>query len=207
MNLAIIGTGGFAREVFHLAKHVNKFNKNIKSFYFVELDKFYKEEFCEGQKVLRFSECDLSNMSFVIAVGDPSIRRKIANSIPTNTKYANLISPLAFVANDLVYEDGLIVMPFSYLSCNVKIGKHVHVNSHCVVGHDSILGDFFTSACGVNIAGNNLIEDNCYFGMNSSTRQGISITKNSIIGLNAGVVKNILTEGTYIGTPAKLISK
>ena len=55
------------------------------------------------------------------------------------------------------------------------------------------------------IAGNNNIAENCYFGMNSSTKQGISISKNVSIGLNSGVIKDISKSGSYIGTPSKFL--
>ena len=98
-------------------------------------------------------------------------------------------------------------MPFSYVSCNVTLGHHVHLNAQCTIGHDTVIGDYFTSACSVMIAGNNNISKNCYFGMNSSTRQGITIMENVSIGLNSGVVKDINKSGTYIGTPAKFLFK
>lgn len=138
-------------------------------------------------------------------MGDPQSKKRILNKLPVETLFTSLISPTAFIANDFKYEEGLIIMPFSYVSCNVKLGMHVHLNSHCTIGHDTIIGDFSTTACSVMISGNNNISESCYFGMNSSTRQGISVCKNVTVGLNAGVVKDIIKTGTYVGTPTKLL--
>jgi UDP-3-O-[3-hydroxymyristoyl] glucosamine N-acyltransferase len=91
------------------------------------------------------------------------------------------------------------------LSCNVKLGKHVHINTHCSVGHDTKIGDFFTSASSVMIAGNNSIAEDCYFGMNSSTKQGVTLSKNITVGLNSGVLNNLSKPGTYFGSPAKFL--
>ena len=208
-KLGIIGTGGFAREVLQLAYDIKEKSKtfDFNEISFVEFDEFYKEKTIDYVKVLKLSECNFENTRFVIAIADPLIRYKISKELPKNTKFSSLISPLAFIANDVKLEPGLIVMPFSYISCNVKLGNHNHINSHCVIGHDTVLGDFFTSACSVMISGNNIINDSCYFGMNSSTRQGINICKNVTIGLNSGVVKNITEAGTFIGTPAKPLNK
>lgn len=208
VSLGIIGSGGFAREVYQLALHINnstkrKFNK----IFFVEFDEYYSKNKVDNVDVLRLSECNIDETEFVIAIGNSNLRSKINNEISKKIKFTSLISPLAFIANDVVYNEGTIIMPYSYISCNVKLGVHVHINSHCTIGHDTILQDFFTSACSVMIAGNNNIERECYFGMNSSTRQGINICKNTIVGLNSGVVKNINIPGTYIGTPAKLLFK
>jgi len=46
---------------------------------------------------------------------------------------------------------------------------------------------------------------NVYFGTNSSVREKISICDNVVVGLNAGVVKNITESGIYVGVPAKKI--
>lgn len=146
-------------------------------------------------------------MKFVIGIGDPKLKNKISKELPKNIDFTSLISPQAFIADDLKFQSGLIIMPFSYISCNVTLGIHVHLNAQCTVGHDTVIGDYFTSACSVMIAGNNNISKNCYFGMNSSTRQGITIMENVSIGLNSGVVKDINKSGTYIGTPAKFLFK
>ena len=207
-QLGIIGSGGFAREVLKLSLDIKK-QKDIwfNEIYFVELDDFYTTKTVDKIKVLKFSECNLDKMSFVIAVSDPILKNKIYNELPQNINFTSLISPLSFIASDTKFLNGLIVMPFSYISCNVRLGKHIHINSHCTIGHDTKIGDFSTTACSVMISGHNNIFDFCYFGMNSSTKQGISICKNVTIGLNAGVVKSIEIPGTYIGTPANLINR
>lgn len=207
IQLGIIGSGGFAREVLQLSRDIqNKKDAWFDEIYFVELDDFHTKEIVNETRVLKLSDCDLDKMSFVIAIGNPLLKSKIYNELPRNIHFTSLISPLAFVGIDVKYDHGLIVMPFSYLSCNVKLGKHIHVNSHCTIGHDTCIGDFSTTACSVMIAGENNISEFCYFGMNSSTRQGISICKKVTIGLNAGVVKDITKSGIYIGTPSKFLS-
>ena len=206
-QLGIIGSGGFEREVLRLAVDIRiKTDTWFDQIYFVELDDFYSKDLVDYTRVLKFSECCLEKMSFIIAIGDPVIKKRVSNELPNNIHYTSLISPLSFMAEDVKYSEGLIVMPFSYLSCNVKLGKHIHVNSHCTIGHDTCIGDFSTTACSVMIAGENNISEFCYFGMNSSTRQGISICKKVTIGLNAGVVKDITKSGIYIGTPSKFLS-
>ena len=74
-----------------------------------------------------------------------------------------------------------------------------------VVIIDNVIGDFFTTAPGVQISGNCIIGDMVYFGTHSSIKQKIQICDNVTIGLNAGVVKDIMYSGTYVGVPAKQI--
>jgi sugar O-acyltransferase (sialic acid O-acetyltransferase NeuD family) len=173
--------------------------------FFIEFDEFYENEIVDNINVLKLSNCKLDKMKFVIAIAEPSKKNKIMSELSQDVVFTSLISPLSIIARDVVYEKGLIVMPYSYISCNVSLGRHVHINSHSTIGHDTVIGDFFTTAHSVMIAGNNNISNLCYFGMNSSTRQGISICDNVIIGLNAGVVKNITKSGIYTGTPSKFL--
>ena len=203
MVLGIIGSGGFGRECLLLAKSLNKFDK----IYFVEFDDFYKEKYVDDTLVLKLSDCDLTKMSFVVAVGNPNLRKKIISELPSKVKYTSLISKLSFFPKDVKKQEGLIVMPFCYLTSNISLGKHVHINSHCTIGHDSNIGDFNTLACSVMISGNTFTNELVYFGMNSCTKQGVKIAANSIIGLNSGVTKNLNESGVYIGTPAKILTK
>ena len=93
----------------------------------------------------------------------------------------------------------------SILSSNIKIGSHSHLNLQTTSGHDTIIGNFFTSAPGVKISGNCEIGDRVYFGTNSCVKEKIKITNDVTIGLNSGVVKNINENGVYVGTPSKKI--
>ena len=66
-----------------------------------------------------------------------------------------------------------------------------------------MIGDFFTTAPDAKIMGNNTIGNRVYFGTNASSKQKIRVVDDVIVGLNAGVVTNLLESGTYVGTPAR----
>ena len=68
-----------------------------------------------------------------------------------------------------------------------------------------MIGDYLTTTPGVNIAGNCVIGDNVYIGMNSAIKEKITIKSNTKIGLNSGIIKDINEEGLYFGCPAKQI--
>jgi UDP-3-O-[3-hydroxymyristoyl] glucosamine N-acyltransferase len=105
-----------------------------------------------------------------------------------------------------VIGEGSIICPNTILTTNIKIGNHTHLNLGSTIGHDTITGDFFTTAPGVKISGNCIIGDRVYFGTNSSVRERITICDDVTIGLNGGVVKNINEPGTYVGVPVKKIN-
>jgi UDP-3-O-[3-hydroxymyristoyl] glucosamine N-acyltransferase len=97
---------------------------------------------------------------------------------------------------------GSIICFGSVLTCDISIGKHSQLNLNTTVGHDTIIGDYFTSAPGVNISGNVNIGNRVYMGTNSSIRNRTYVCDDVIIGMGSCVIKDITEPGTYIGTPA-----
>ena len=104
-----------------------------------------------------------------------------------------------FVDDNYVSEETL---PLSSLDVK-KYKVMVAIANH--IGHDTIVGDYFSSMPGSIISGNCTIGDSVYLGTNSSVREKITICDNVTVGLNSGVVKNINKSGTYVGLPSKKI--
>ena len=193
MKRALIGAGGFADEV---KAHMGQFDMVS----FVD-DSYYKEN---DKNILPLSQFDPNEYEVLIAIGDSNARAEIVSRLPKETKYFTFIHESAqILGNDVEIGEGSIVCAGVIITTNCKIGKHTHLNLLTTVGHDNIIGDFFTTALGVKISGNCLIGDRVYFGTNSSIRQKTKVCNDVIIGLNAGVIKNIEESGTYIGTPTK----
>jgi UDP-3-O-[3-hydroxymyristoyl] glucosamine N-acyltransferase len=93
----------------------------------------------------------------------------------------------------------------SIIVSGTVIGDHCHFNLGTIIGHGVQIGNYFTGAPGVKIMGNNWIGDYVYMGTNSCTKQKIIIGNSVIVGLNAGVISDLIEAGTYIGTPARRI--
>lgn len=206
-KIAIFGTGGFGRETLLCIMDVlDTQKKNAKDYVlFVVDDEYLSEKEIMGINVIPFSTFNPNNYLAFISLGDPKLREIIKNRFPSNTKYATIVHPTATVSDWVKLDEGTIITAGSILTCNIEMGKHVHINLHTTIGHDCIIGDYFTSAPAVNISGNCKIGKNVYMGTNAAIKNGISICDNAIIGMGAIVVKNIVEEGTYVGNPAKKI--
>lgn len=192
MEKAIIGAGGFGREV----KAVINI-PNIKFF----VDDEYQDP---KNNIIGLSKFDPNKYSVIIAIGDPKVRYEMVKRLPSSTKYFTFIHPTAQIHDsNIEIGEGSIICAGTIITTNVKIGKHSHLNLITTVGHDCNIGDFFTTAPGVQISGNETIGNRVYFGARSCVKQKISICDDVTIGMNAGVIRNITEPGTYIGTPAK----
>lgn len=206
-RIAIFGAGGSAREtLLCISDILNRQKKNVNDYVsFVVDDEYFHEEKIMGIRVIPFSKFNFNEHLVFISIGDPKLREKVKNRFPEETKYATIVHPTAIVSEWVKLSEGTIITAGSILTCNIEMGKHVHINLHTIISHDCIIGDYFTSAPAVNISGNCKIGKSVYIGANAAVKNGITICDNVIIGMGAVVVKNIVEEGTYVGNPAKKI--
>jgi sugar O-acyltransferase (sialic acid O-acetyltransferase NeuD family) len=194
MEHAIIGAGGFGREI-RAAMGIPDIN------FFVD-DKYEDLD----NNILGLSKFDPKKYIVVVAVGNPKDRSNIVQRLPKETKYFTFIDPSAIIMDDNIQiGEGSIICSGTIITTNVKIGKHTHLNIQTTVGHDCEIGDYFTTAPGARISGNCKIQDCVYIGTNASIKQKISIPSFTTIGMNAAVVKSIKEPGIYVGIPAKKI--
>lgn len=192
MKLAIFGYGGHAREVASLI------DKDIVFF----VDDKYANEVAKP-----LSTFDPFEYKIIIAIGDSNERENIVNKLPNNTTYFSFIHPTAIITStDFELGEGSFIGPYSIITTNVKIGKHSILNRGNHIGHDTIIGDYFSAMPGAIISGNVQIGNRVYFGTNSSAIEKLKICNDVIIGANGVVVKNIDKNGTYVGVPVKKLN-
>lgn len=198
MKRALIGAGGFAREI---KAHIG----DPEMICFIDDNIFNKME-TTSMSLFPLSKFDPLEYEVLVAVGTPQFRVDIVNRLPKNTKYFTFIHPSAQILDkDIFIGEGSIICADCVLTTNIVIGKHSHLNLQTTIGHDCRIGDFFTTAPGAKISGNCNIGNSVYIGTNSSVKEKINICDEVTVGLMAGVVKDITESGVYVGTPTKII--
>lgn len=198
MKKGIIGAGGFGREVYWSLSMMEQIN----TVFFVD-DAYWDNS---DEKILPLSLFEPDKYEVVVAIADSYHRERIVNALPKDTKFFTYIHPSAQIHGpDVFIGEGSIICAGTILTTNIKIGKHAHLNLITTIGHDNVIGDYFTTAPGTQISGNCTIGNKVYFGTRSCNRQKTKICDNVVIGMNAGVVNDITEPGVYVGTPAKKI--
>lgn len=205
----ICGSGGFSREVLAcLADIYANTDFEIEDIaVFMVKDECYTEPTLMGCPVIKESDFCPDLYEVVVAIGDPHARKKVVGSLPKETQYASIIHPSAVVSKWVTLGEGSIITAGTILTCNIEIGRHAQLNLHTTIGHDCIIGDYFTTAPGTNISGNCIFGECVYFGTNASIRQGVKVCSNVTIGMGGVVVKEIKEQGIYIGNPLKKLVK
>lgn len=203
----IFGAGGFGREVLCCLEDLYP-NQNLNEIvHFMVDDENFQESTIHGVSVIKFSDFVPDSYQVIVAVGDPITRKQIVEKMPSGTVFGTIIHPTVTKSRWIEIGEGSVISAGCILTCDIKIGKHAHLNLNTTIGHDCSIGNYFTTAPAVNISGNCKISECVYFGTSSSIRQGINICDNVTIGMGAIVVKHITEPGVYIGSPAKKLEK
>jgi len=192
MKKALIGYGGHAREVMA--------QMGLKLTCFVD-DQYVRHE----DNTVPLSLFNPEEYVVMIAISDPKVRFDISQKLPKETQYFTFIHPSVLLMGNVEIGEGSFIGANSILTTDIKLGKHSILNRGNHIGHDSIIGDYFSAMPGAIVSGNVTIYDCVYLGTNSSIKEKLTIVSGCTIGLNSGVVKDIKYSGTYGGTPAVLL--
>ena len=165
----------------------------------------------QGKKIIGFPVlgkiADFDNYrdcEFVIAIGNPYIRERIANELPV--KWYTAIHPTAVISSlDVEIGEGTVIMANAVVNPSARIGKHCIINTGAIVEHDNILEDYVHLSPNVTLAGIVKVGKSTHIGAGSCTKQVLNIASDCIIGAGSVIVKDITESGTYVGVPARKI--
>ena len=206
-KIAIIGGGGFGREVKML---IDQINESASEWEFIG----YYDDGIEKGKLINHFPClgkvdDLNaiedELGVVSAIGDPKTKKKILKKI-TNKKifFPILIHPNVIIGkDDISIGEGTIITAGVIITVNIIIGRHVILNLSTTVGHDTTIGDYASFMPSVNISGEVVIHAGVYVGTGVKIINKLEIGENTIVGAGAVVAKSLPANCTAIGIPAR----
>lgn len=209
-DIAIFGAGGLGREVLALIKNINTVSPEWNIIGFFD-DGKQKGEMVNnfpvlgGRKELATWDRDLC---VAVSVGGPATKRIIIESVSNpRINYPVLIHPSAIIQDPEFVKigKGSIICAGTIITTNIEIGDFVLLNLCCTVGHDAVIGDFCSFMPSVNISGEDNIGQAVYVGTGANLINQISIGENVTIGAGAVVTRDIPSDCTAVGVPAKPI--
>jgi sugar O-acyltransferase (sialic acid O-acetyltransferase NeuD family) len=207
-EIAIYGAGGFAREVAWLISLLEGYRTyDLVAF---AADDPNSQGNLAGKPILSLEKLKeiAPNTLLIIAVGSPTAKRDMDSRARSfGFRFETLIHHTVDISSSNSLGEGSIVCCGSALTVDISIGRHVHVNLNCTVGHDVKVGDYSTFAPGVHISGNVIVEDSVFVGtgatiVNGTESEPLTIGQGSIIGAGACVTRSLEPRGLYVGVPA-----
>lgn len=208
MILYIYCAGGFGKEVMDVARRKNAISHTWSEIKFI--DDSLSETFKYGADVVKFDQLVgdglISGGEFIIANGEPAIRRKIRQKlISHHADGGKLVDISSLVADTAVIEDGVVVTPLCSISSEAYLGHNACVNTMSIIGHDVRVGSNAVISSMVNLGGACVIGEDTYIGMGALIKEGVKIGSNSIVGMGS-VVYNDVPDGVIaLGNPARVM--
>lgn len=207
----IIGSSGFAKEVFFLASQSLNNEANIFGG-FIDYEPKNNEVIARGLSCKVYDEVSFlnkikptDNIDIYIGTGSPTIIAKISEKFK-DYNFPNLYSDnLKCDKESIDIGRGNIFTNGVILTVDISIGSFNIFNLNTTVGHDTVIGSGNVFNPGCNISGETEIGSYNLFGTNSTMLQQLKFGNNSVLGANGLLTKDGKDNGLYVGVPAKRI--
>lgn len=206
-KILIFGAGGFGREVQWLIERINQKSPTWQIEGYLD-DGIEPGTEINGYQVLggldKLKDFE-ETTAVVCAVGSAGVREKIILKIKEigSFEFPNLIDPDVQMSERVSIGEGNIICAGNILTVNITVRDFVILNLSCTVGHDAVLDSFVTVYPGVNISGCTQIKKGVELGTGSKIIQGRTIEENTIVGAGAVIVRDMPSNCTVMGVPAK----
>lgn len=119
--------------------------------------------------------------------------------------FASYVSPKAEVWDLSIIGENCYIQEFNNIQYGTYIGDNCLFWAGNHVGHHGSIGSHVTFTSHCVLSGGCTIDDLCYFGVNSTVGDGLSICSAVFLGMGAMITKSISEEGIYVGEPARRI--
>ncbi|MEM1269160.1 MAG: acetyltransferase, partial [Bacteroidota bacterium] len=200
--IAVFGAGGFGREVAWLLSDLpDQF----------EVLGFVADQAAEvslnGRPVYQWEAFRerFPRAALAVAVGRPALRAElVGRGVEAGYSFPTIIHPSVQHSTFIECGEGTVLCAGNILTVDIVIGRHVHVNLACTIGHDVRIGDFATLSPGVNVSGNVHIGRGAYIGTGASIINGtpdraLLIGEHAVVAAGACVTADVPAQTMVAG--------
>ena len=198
-DIYIYGAGGHAKVVAATARLLGY---EVKGFCEDSTDRIGQVFF--DSEILPFTDIP-AGTNIAVAFGNNSVRYQKVMELKEKFNLPTLIHPSAQIAERAEIGIGCFIAALSNIDPDCKIGDACIINKLANVSHDSVIGAGTHVSVGAAIAGNVTIGKCCCIGIGSRIIEKISVGDQVIVGAGAVVIRNLPSNVTAVGVPAKII--
>ncbi len=157
----------------------------------------------DDETVLKNAEL-YKHIPIVLSPDSPRIREELYTRYKEKGfSFAVVISPRAFVSENIIIQEGCVIQRGCNISSNVALGKCVKINIMANIMHDVSIGEYTTIAPSAVVLGRCQIGTNCYIGANSTILPELIVKDGAVVGAGAVVTKDVSEQKTVAGVPAR----
>lgn len=151
----------------------------------------------------------LKKEQFVLGLGGPSSRFLVSQKFKSiGGELTSIISNNALIGTyNVQLGRGINIMNYVMISSSVMIGEGSLINAYASIHHNVKIGKYSEISPRVSLLGGAVVGDFCSIGAGAVILPNITIGNNVTIGAGAVVTKDINSNVTAVGIPAKIINK
>lgn len=206
VEVAIIGAGGFGREVLQYCADAQKAGWPHRVVGFVD-DRSDALDAYDIPVPVLCGLGDIGNISvaaFIIALGDPVTRGVLAKLVEhLDRVLVSLIHPTAYLAPTAQIGAGVVLCPFTLVAARATVGPNVAVNVYSSIGHDAHVGEHSVMSPYSAVTGDVSVGGETFLGTNCSIAPGTKVGYRSKISAGSVVTHDAEAGSLLIGNPAK----
>ncbi len=195
-RVVIFGSGGMAKE---LIGYMEGGLLNYEIVCVVSTEPFNNPAF--AFEVYEKVPQGLKDVGYLLAVSDPSLKRKIVSE--NEDKWISFVHDSAKVPSYATIGKGCILAPQTIITGDGILGDFVFMNTNATVGHDCVVGDYTTLCPYVEMLGGAKAGTDCFMGCASYLLPKVCIPSHTKVSAGAIVRKSIDAPETLYGDPAK----
>lgn len=195
-NIIIVGSGGFAKELFGYIE--SEIKKNILKECYVKgfLDisfEAYQEMKIDSKYLGSENEYTIEDEDeFLIAVGNIELKEEIISTLlEKNAKLMTYIHSTAIVDLGAKVGEGVVICPFCMVNNQAIIEDYSMLNIYSSVAHDSKLGKYSILSPYATLNGNVNSDEKLFMATRSSVLPGVNIGKSCVVSAGTVVAKDM----------------
>lgn len=214
-RIAVIGAGGFAREVKWLIQEINAQKPTFEFVGYVVSDLNRVGEHDSTGEIVGDMEWLRQNRSRIdavaIGIGTPGARLKVSRELAADFSpeyWPPLIHPSArYDRATCDIGHGVILGAGSIATVNVRFEPFCTVNLACTIGHEAVIRRGSVLNPTVNISGGVDVGEGVLVGTGAQVLQYLSVGNGATVGGGAVVTKDVPPGVTVVGMPAKPLAR
>jgi sugar O-acyltransferase (sialic acid O-acetyltransferase NeuD family) len=208
-RIVIAGAGGFGREVLAWLQSSPQYleTASVADVVFIadyESDVAVSRPIVSSIATYEPAEDDL----VLCAIGDPVGKRAVAETLAgRGALFATFVHDRAVIGARVTFGEGAIICPGAILTTDIVIGRHVHININCSLGHDVTVGDYATISPASNLMGDAQVGPHAFLGTAATLVPHVKVGEGTRIGAGSVVLKDIDAHVTAFGNPCRVFSR
>jgi sugar O-acyltransferase (sialic acid O-acetyltransferase NeuD family) len=214
-RIAIIGAGGFARELRWLLSEIAAdSNRRYEPFDvagFLVSD-CRKPGPCDTEILGEFDWLDDNHVdALAMGIGTPEARLKVASELKQRfpiIEWPAIVHPsVRFDAGSCRVEEGVVLCAGVIATVNVVFEAFSMIDILCSIGHEARIGTGSAIYRSANISGGDQIGKGVLVGAGAQILQYLIVGDHAIVGAGSVVTKNVAPMTTVVGIPAKPLTR